>query len=75
MDKKKIIAAVLAVVAALGGLWVALTGGETTEETPAAAETPAAPAEAAAPAVETPAAPAAEGAPAAEVPAAPPQAP
>lgn len=55
MDKNKIIAAVVAVIAALGGLWVALTGGETPAETPAA-EAPAAPAP------EAPAAPAAEAA-------------
>ena len=49
MDVKKIIAAVLAVVAALGGLWVALTGGET-ESTSVPAETLVAPAPEVAPA-------------------------
>lgn len=64
MDKNKIIAAIVAVIAALGGLWVALTGGETPAETPAA--------EATAPAAETPVAPAPEApaAPAAGEPAA-----
>jgi len=60
MDKAKIIAAVVAIVVALGGLWVALSGDETPAETPAA--------EATAPAAEAPVAPAPEApdAPAAE---------
>ena len=52
MDKNKIIAAIVAIVVALGGLWVALTGDEAPAETPAA--------EATAPAAEAPAAPAPE---------------
>jgi len=49
MDKNKIIAAVVALVVALGGLWVALSGGETPAETPAAPAPEAPAAEAATP--------------------------
>lgn len=59
MDKNKIIAAIVAIVVALGGLWVALTGDEAPAETPAAEATAPAAEAPAAPAPEAPAAPAA----------------
>lgn len=79
MDKQKIVAAVVALVVALGGLWITLTGDKTpdTTETPAA-EAPAQAVEAtpvateASPAAASEVTPAASEAPAPAAPAASP---